>query len=77
MPRRTPYVHAYPHRAYALRHLNKAVDRLILATTPGQKAQAGRRARLWARAAGAPFDGRSERAPRRKKLAQPRSPIDG
>ncbi len=50
MPRRIP------HQAYALRHLDKAVNRLIVATTPMQKAEAGRWARLWARAAGQPFD---------------------
>jgi hypothetical protein len=52
MPIRTPP----PHRAYALRHLNKAVERLIVSTTPTEKAEAGRWARLWARAAGKPFD---------------------
>lgn len=50
MPRSTS------HRAYALRHLDQAVNRLIAATTPMQKAEAGRWARLWARAAGQPFD---------------------
>jgi len=52
MPRPTPH----PRRAYALRHLDKAVNRLIVATTPMEKSEAGRWARLWARAAGKPFD---------------------
>jgi hypothetical protein len=51
MPRPTP------HRAYALRRLDRAVSRLIVATTPTEKARrAGgrgdgreRRARLWMR----------------------------
>lgn len=61
MHRRVPH----PQQAYALRHLDKAVNRLIVATTPMEKAEAGRWARLWARAAGAPFDGPQQGVHRR------------
>lgn len=41
----------YQKRAYALRRLSRAVDRLIVAATPEQKAHARRWAALWNRAA--------------------------
>ncbi len=56
-----------PYQTDALRHLDKAVHRLIVATTPMEKAEAGRWARLWARAAGAPFDGPQQGIHRRHR----------
>jgi hypothetical protein len=40
------------HQAYALQCVNAAVDRLILARTPAEKAKAGQWARRWTKAAG-------------------------
>jgi hypothetical protein len=40
------------HRAYALRRVNMAVTRLVLASTPAEKAKAGQWARRWSKAAG-------------------------
>ena len=39
-------------QTYALRRVNAAVDRLIQARTPAEKAKAGQWARRWSKAAG-------------------------
>ncbi|WP_250490234.1 hypothetical protein [Caballeronia sp. INML2] len=41
----------HERQAYAQRRVTVAVGRLIVATTPSEKAQAGRWARLWGKVA--------------------------